>query len=254
MRGYILNTPKLQRLCMRDLEITQGPSYFPLLFKSLINLTHLDMSGCDHRGGMDQFKWLPKYLKNTLAYLVLHNVREIDKKAIQNIIKLKKLKHLDISKVPDNTDFFKYADPNAILKLIVEGLPELSSLDISATNLAGNGVFEYNQNMNGDVHRREQRERNEDNFESESISSSDQESESNEMDADVENNLNDRGEMPKCDIVGLISRVKCPLDFLGLYKCIHEPCSRVHIPAREVSSFKLKASQICKIRCIMSNS
>ena len=35
-----------------------------------------------------------------------------------------------------------YADPNRILARIVEGLPNLVSLDISGTNLAGNGSYE----------------------------------------------------------------------------------------------------------------
>ena len=41
--------------------------------------------------------------------------------------------------------------------------------------------------------------------------------------------------MPKCDVVGLISRVDRPLDFLGLYKAQYEACCRAHIPAKEVS-------------------
>ena len=42
------------------------------------------------------------------------------------------------------------------------------------------------------------------------------------------------GAMPKCDIVGLTSRVDKPLDFLGLYKCVYEPNHRAHIPAKQV--------------------
>ena len=52
-----------------------------------------------------------------------------------------------------------------------------------------------------------------------------------------ESNLDERGEMPKCDIVGLICRVYKPLDFLGLYKCVHDPNHRAHIPAKQVKYF-----------------
>ena len=47
-------------------------------------------------------------------------------------------RHLDIS----NNQETIYADPNRILARIVEGLPNLVSLDISGTNLAGNGSYE----------------------------------------------------------------------------------------------------------------
>ena len=221
-RGYILNTPKLQRLCMHDLNIHRGSSYFPLLFTNLTKLTHLDMSGCNHSGGMDKFKWLPKYLKETLIYLVLHNVAEIDATSIKSIITLKKLRHLDISKSLDKLDLDRFDRPNYLLRMIVEGLPVLSSLDISATNLAGNGIFEHEENVTDD---------------------SDQEKESNKMDKMetilTERKLDERGEMPKCDIVGLISRVYKPLDFLGLYKCVHDPNHRAHIPAKQVKYFDI---------------
>jgi Zyg-11 family protein len=186
------------------------------------------MSGCGHRDGMDEFMWLPKYLKNTLVYLVLHNVGEIDSRAIKNIIKLNKLRHLDISKLPDDVNVDHYTTPNIILKMIVEGLPDLSSLDISATNLAGNGVFEYEQNQKS--------VRQERNNESTDSSGSDQEDSNNVEVTLSKSKVIERGEMPKCDIVGLTSRVDKPLDFLGLYKCVYEPNHRIHIPAKQVCS------------------
>ena len=71
----------------------------------------------------------------------------------------------------------------------MEQLPNLSSLDLSGTNLAGTGVFETGR--------------------------------ADDM-------------MVGCDIPGLVSRVKTPLDFLGLYKSSYEACCRVHIPAKKV--------------------
>ena len=215
---------------MHDLNIHRGSSYFPLLFTNLTKLTHLDMSGCNHSGGMDKFKWLPKYLKETLIYLVLHNVAEIDAASMKNIITLKKLRHLDISKSLDKVDLDRFDRPNYLLRMIVEGLPVLSSLDISATNLAGNGIFEHEENVADD---------------------SDQEKESDKMETTLTESkldergkmpkckLDERGEMPKCDIVGLISRVYKPLDFLGLYKCVHDPNHRAHIPAKQVKYFNI---------------
>ena len=73
---------------MDGVYVSLGPSFFHLLFKRLTNLTHLDMSNCGHADGMDEFKWLPKYLKNTLISLVLHDVDEIDIRAIKNIIQI----------------------------------------------------------------------------------------------------------------------------------------------------------------------
>ena len=146
---------------------------------------------------------------------------------------------MDVSKLPDKVDFNRYSNPNSVLKLIADGLPELTSLDISATNLAGNGVFEYNQYMNG-VQHNGQRE-HEDGSGNDSMNASDQEQEeTNQMDADTSESdtKNKMREMPKCDIVGLISRVDKPLDFLGLYKCIYQPSYRAHIPAKEVGGIK----------------
>lgn len=207
-RGYILNAPKLQRLSMLDVVIKRDLSYFTLLFKNLTNLTHLDMSSCEHRDGMDEFKWLPKYLKNTLVYLVLHNVGELDTRAIKNIVKLDKLKHLDISMTPERFSNAHYSSPSSILKFIVQRLPDLSSLDISGTNLAHNLVLDSSGKTPEEGNIIE-------------ITESDSER--------IEG-----GEMPKCDISGLISRVDNPLDFLGLYKCDYKSNHRTRIPAKQV--------------------
>ena len=49
-----------------------------------------------------------------------------------------RFRHLDIS----NHNPTQYADPNKMLACLVEGLPNLASLDISGTNLAGTGSYE----------------------------------------------------------------------------------------------------------------
>ena len=199
-RGYILNAPALKRLSLRDVVIC-GSNYFPLLFDSLRNLTHLDLSNCLHREGMSNFDWLPKFFgneENRLYYLVLHNVPELTEDAIvRNICQLKELRHLDISRFSNQgVANAEYKSPNVVLRAIVQSLPHLSSLDISGTNLAGTGTFEMSDKGYG---------------------------------------TNDGVEMPKCDIPGLVSRVNRPLNFLGLYKTAHDACCRAHIPALEIS-------------------
>ena len=104
--------------------------------------------------------------------------------------------------------------------MIVQGLPDHSSLDISGTNLAGNGVFdnsgdalEYTVTQSG-------------------------------------SEMRERGERLKCDIGGLISRVDNPLNFLGLYKCVYEPNHRTHIPAKQVCcNVELKYKILLPIVC-----
>ena len=122
--------------------------------------------------------------------------------------KLTKLRHLDISRFSvgqGSHNLFppgEYKNPNQVLRSIGKSLPRLVSLDISGTNLAGTGTFEYSP-------------------EPEPASSSSEA-------APVE-------QMPQCDIPGLVSRAGRPLNFLGLYKTSHDACNWAHIPAAEVS-------------------
>merc|ERR1712223_241817 len=45
-------------------------------------------------------------------------------------------------------------------------------------------------------------------------------------------------EMPQCDIIGLTSRIKTPLEFIGLFKCPYQASRRIHIPAKKISGEK----------------
>ena len=113
-------------------------------------------------------------------------------------------RHLDISQSEEK--FGVYAEPNKMLSKLVENLPNLTSLDISGTNLAGTGGFD-----------------------------------SDEM-AEAAAKL--KRQTLSCDIPGLMSREANPLEFLGLYKTLHEACLRPHIPAKRVSKrcfFELKS-------------
>lgn len=94
--------------------------------------------------------------------------------------------------------FYKYGqfdNPNKVLSDLVNGLPELVSLDISGTNLAGRGVAERPTDVDGD----------------------------------------DFSVTQLSDIPGLAARIYKPLQFLGLYGTAHGACRRHDIPARVVS-------------------
>ena len=127
-----------------------------------------------------------------------------------NVCKLTKLRHLDISRfsVGQGNNLFppgEYKNPNQVLRAIDKCLPRLVSLDLSGTNLAGTGTFEYN-------------------LAEEAVAELE---EAGGMAA---------AQMPQCDVPGLVSRAGRPLNFLGLYKTSHDACYRAHIPAAEVSN------------------
>lgn len=201
-RCYILDAPELLRLCIRDLHVHRGLRYFDLLLGNLKSLTHLDLSGAKHREGFGKFEWLLSCQVN-LVSLVLHNVDEIDHSAVMNISKMTRLRHLDISQNNEKQGIYEMA--NVTLRTLVESLPHLASLDISGTNLAGNGVYELEQ------------------WRLESC------------DGKEEVSSSQTRTFSKCDIPGLVSRVDRPLGFLGLYRTHYEACCRAHIPAKEVS-------------------
>ncbi len=213
-RGYILKGPNLQRLSIHDLEIRQGVKYFELLLRPLNKLTHLDLSGARHREGFGDFEWLLP-TNNTLVSLVLHNVPELDQTALNTISKLTKLRHLDISQNSQKQGEGTYDYPNIVLRRLVESLSNLRSLDISGTNLAGNGSFDIEQNASPTINSEEK----------------------HKVDPPAEEKPDARPEgfTAKCDIPGLSSRVDRPLDFLGLYRTHHGASCRVHIPAKEIS-------------------
>lgn len=82
-RCYVVKTPKLKRLAIRNLR---EQMYFNMLFLPLPNLTHLDLSGCLE---IEDFTFLV-LLKN-LEYLVLHNVSKVQD-GLECIYKLKNLR------------------------------------------------------------------------------------------------------------------------------------------------------------------
>ena len=113
-------------------------------------------------------------------------------------------------------------------------MPQLSSLDISGTNLAGTGTFEYDNKPNLSPKL----------FKSESDDDEDEADRAQGGPGDGDRGGADVGggggggpmAMPQCDIPGLMSRVDRPLNFLGLYKTSNDACYRAHIPALVVSA------------------
>lgn len=128
---YILMAPNLRKLSVHDLNIFEPKLYYKHLFKPLTKLTHLDVS---YSTNLNDLSCLTNL--QCLTSLILFNVTPLFPVALESIIKLKSLRHLDVSQVRNGT----YPDPNQTLATLVENLPNLVSLDISGTNLAGTGI------------------------------------------------------------------------------------------------------------------
>lgn len=187
-RGYVFKTPNLKCLALGYVGIPS--SEYLLLLAGLINLTHLDLSNSCN---IDTFEF--HHLVPNLVSLALYNVKvNTDPKSfVKNICQLKNLRHLDISQ--SNYKQGQFDNPNKILSDLVNGLPQLVSLDIGGTNLAGRGVAER----------------------------------------PIDTNIEDTNFGQLSDIPGLASRIHKPLQFLGLYGTAHGACRRHDIPAKVVA-------------------
>lgn len=187
-RGYVFKTPNLKRLALGYVGIPS--SEYLLLLAGLMNLTHLDLSNSCN---IDTFEF--HHLVPNLVSLALYNVKvNTDPKSfVKNICQLKNLRHLDISQ--SNYKQGQFDNPNKILSDLVNGLPQLVSLDIGGTNLAGRGVAER----------------------------------------PIDTNVEDTNFGQLSDIPGLASRIHKPLQFLGLYGTAHGACRRHDIPAKVVA-------------------
>ena len=133
-KKYIFRAPKLKKLSVKHLQGLR-PGFYAILLNQMTNLTHLDLSNCTDLGRMYYVDRL-----TNLTSLVLFNVPKLEN-AILSISKLKSLQHLDVAQTKD--DDGRYEQPTRALAMIVEGLPKLTSLDISGTNLPSRGVAEY---------------------------------------------------------------------------------------------------------------
>lgn len=187
-QGYVFKTPNLRRLALGYVGIPA--TEYVILLKGLTQLTHLDLS---NSFDIDTFEFY--YLVPNLVSLTLYNVKvNTDPKSfVRNICQLKNLRHLDISQ--SNYKHGQFDNPNKILCDLVNGLPQLVSLDIGGTNLAGRGVAER----------------------------------------PIDTKIEDSNFGQLSDIPGLASRINKPLQFLGLYGTAHGACRRHDIPAKVVA-------------------
>lgn len=180
-QGYIIKAPNLRRLTIRR----RGAALYPgLLLTPLSTLTHLDLSECSSLGDISCLRDM-----KFLISLILYNVYWLQD-SIEWICGIRTLQHLDVSH--SNDKYGKFYKPNLVLSKLILSLPNLVSLDISGTNLAGSGSA-----------------------------------------AHMSSAATSQG--VRCDIPGLSSRVKNPLNFLGLYGTQHAACRRHDIPALIIS-------------------
>ncbi len=89
MRGYVLNTPNLTRLILKDVRETFEPTFYETLLISLPRLMYLDLSCCKDLGDLSYISNCPN-----LVSLTLFNCANLQK-AIPYICQLKKLKWVE---------------------------------------------------------------------------------------------------------------------------------------------------------------
>ncbi|XP_071041876.1 protein zer-1 homolog [Parasteatoda tepidariorum] len=186
----LTSLPMLRKLVIHELTKTGKSVEFLQVIKTTSRLTHLDLSHSKVWG-------FESFVNHPLLSLVLYNVKDCIKDCLPSIYLIKTIRHLDISSTEAHT--VKYENPNQVLKTIVDNLVNLTSLDISGTNLAGKGTIER--------------------F----------------LDSKSKVNEDDEEETSLTDIPGLASRVHRPLEFLGLLNCSHQACYRHHIPAIRIA-------------------
>ncbi|XP_076263362.1 protein zer-1 homolog [Rhynchophorus ferrugineus] len=141
-QDFIFLAPNLRRFALKSCQCLPA-QFYSVLLRPLGNLTHLDLSHCSSLGKLE----CVGHLKN-LRSLILFNVDNIEQ-MVPAICKLKTLTHLDVSQT--RQEHRKFPRPNVILTTIVESLHNLTSLDISGTNLAGTGVAETVKSRGSDI-------------------------------------------------------------------------------------------------------
>ncbi|KAL9906223.1 protein zer-1 homolog [Glossina fuscipes] len=127
---FQLNCPNLRRLVLNGV-----PLHHKLQFAHLDDLIHLDLTSCVLGNfSLSALTSLPK-----LHTLILFNVWPIEN-GLHAICALKQLRTLDISISSSGNGHGTYDFPDETLEMLMDNLRELTHLDISGTNLAGNGV------------------------------------------------------------------------------------------------------------------
>ncbi|KAL7732768.1 hypothetical protein ACLKA6_005910 [Drosophila palustris] len=183
---FQLTCPHLRRLVLNGVVM-----HHRLQFAHLQDLSHLDLTSCV----LANFSLEALVMLPNLHTLILFNVWPIANQ-LHAICCLRRLCTLDISISSSGNGHGTYDLPDQTLEMLMDNLRYLTHLDISGTNLAGNGVAtkeSTNTNTKTEQH------------------------------------------FGPTDIPGLASRTQRPLQFLGLYHTAHWACKRHDIPALEVA-------------------
>ncbi|XP_037933697.1 protein zer-1 homolog isoform X2 [Teleopsis dalmanni] len=140
---FQFSCPHLRKLVLNNVVMHQR-----LQFAHLVDLNHLDLTSCTLVNfSLDALTFLPH-----LHTLILFNVWPIANQ-LHAICCLHNLRTLDISISSSGNGHGTYDLPDQILEMLMENLPNLTHLDISGTNLAGNGVATKESNIkhNSDI-------------------------------------------------------------------------------------------------------
>lgn len=139
---FELKLPNIQKLVLNGIVLTKQTK-----FDCLLHLRYLDLSGCI----FNEFSLECLITLPYLHALMLFNVCPLEKE-IPFICKMVNLRTLDLSIARTGTGSNgTYDNPNYTLSSIVECLSNLIHLDISGTNLAGNGVAQQTKAGDSDV-------------------------------------------------------------------------------------------------------
>lgn len=126
---------ELNCMMLRRLVLNGVPLHHQVQIAHLTCLTHLDLTSCTlGKFNLSSLCALPK-----LHTLILFNVWPLENE-LHAICTLKQLRTLDISLSGTGNGHGTYEFPDETLDMLMEDLRELTHLDISGTNLAGNGV------------------------------------------------------------------------------------------------------------------
>lgn len=134
---FQFSCPHLRRLVLNGVVM-----HHRLQFAHLRDLSHLDLTSCVLANfSLDALATLPH-----LHTLILFNVWPIANQ-LHAICHLRRLRTLDISISSSGNGYGTYDLPDQILEMLMENLRDLTHLDISGTNLAGNGVATKESNF-----------------------------------------------------------------------------------------------------------
>nr|NP_001261257.1 uncharacterized protein Dmel_CG12084, isoform B [Drosophila melanogaster]AGB93952.1 uncharacterized protein Dmel_CG12084, isoform B [Drosophila melanogaster] len=188
---FQLTCPHLRRLVLNGVVM-----HHRLQFAHLHDLGHLDLTSCVLANfSLEALGSLPN-----LHTLILFNVWPIANQ-LHAICCLRRLCTLDISISSSGNGHGTYDLPDQTLEMLMDNLRHLTHLDISGTNLAGNGVATKESTTTSGMQQSPKMEQH----------------------------------FALTDIPGLASRTQRPLQFLGLYHTAHWACKRHDIPALEVA-------------------